>query len=113
SSALSRALEVKDGATQLAAANVDGVRGIVADHITVSSGFEAAITAVLGSLAEGVLADDADAAVRALEHATTKDFGRVEVVIASSAADAPAWPAMDGIVPASSVVKAPDGVLGI
>src|SRR5690606_13883655 len=76
-------------------------------------GFEAAITAVLGSLAEGVLADDADAAVRALEHATAKDFGRVEVVIASSSGDAPKWPAMDGVVPASSVVKAPDGVLGI
>ncbi|HRP99401.1 MAG TPA: chromosome segregation protein SMC [Terrimesophilobacter sp.] len=113
SGALSRALEVKDGATQLAAANVAGVRGIVADHVTVSAGFEAAITAVLGSLAEGVLADDADSAVRALEHARSKDFGRVEVVIASSSADAPMWPTLAGVVPASSVVKAPEGVLGI
>lgn len=113
SSALSRALEVKDGATQLAAANVTGVRGIVADHVTVSSGFESAITAVLGSLAEGVLADDPDAAVRALEHATANDYGRVEVVIGSSAAEGPTWPAMDGVVPATSVVTAPDGVLGI
>src|SRR5690606_22227065 len=113
SGALWRALEVKDGATQLAAADVRGVRGIVADHVTVSGGYEAAITAVLGSLAEGVLADDTDAAVRALEHVTANDYGRVEVVIGRTEWDAPDWPSLDGVVPATSVVKAPDGVLGI
>nr|WP_227411984.1 chromosome segregation protein SMC [Cryobacterium sp. BB736] len=111
--ALTRALEVKDAAGDLVAAKLTGIRGIVADHIQVKPGFEAAIAAALGSLADGVLAEDRDSAIDAVAHAKHHDLGRVEIVVADSGAMAPAWPALPGIVAAQSVVDAPGGVLGI
>ncbi len=111
--ALTRALEVKDAAGDLVAAKLTGIRGIVADHIQVKPGYEAAIAAALGSLADGVLAEDRDTAIDAVAHAKQHDLGRVEIVVADSSAMAPAWPTLPGIVAAQSVVDAPGGVLGI
>ncbi|MEF2975756.1 chromosome segregation SMC family protein [Subtercola sp. YIM 133946] len=85
-SALSMALGQKDGSSELAKAGVPGVRGLLADHVQVSPGFEAAIAAALGSLADGVLADTADAAFAALAAARDGDMGRVEVVVANPGA---------------------------
>ncbi|HPT96002.1 MAG TPA: chromosome segregation protein SMC [Microbacteriaceae bacterium] len=113
--ALSRAMEVKNGASALLARDIAGLRGLVGDHVHVQPGFEAAIATVLGSLAEGVLVDDRDAAYRALD--TAGDVGRIEFVIADGGGIAPArpvWPAgLAGVVPAVSVVTAPAGVLGV
>ena len=110
--ALSRALEVKNGASALLARDLPGLRGLVGDHVQVKPGYEAAIAAVLGSLAEGVLAEDRDAAYRALE--TAGDVGRIEFVIADSGRMTPVWPAnLAGVVSAADVVTAPSGVLGV
>ena len=112
-SALSRALNIKDGSADLIAAGLDGIRGLVADFVSVKPGFEAAIAAALGTLADGLLADDRAAAERAIAHAKDHDLGRVEIVIADATGRQTAWPAVDGVVPAIDVVTAPDGVLGI
>ncbi|WP_166873702.1 chromosome segregation protein SMC [Salinibacterium sp. ZJ450] len=112
-SALSRALEIKDGAHDLVAAALPGVAGLVAEQVQVTPGFESAIAAALGSLADAVLADSRDAAYDAVAHAKAADFGRVEVVIGDTVTPAPEWPAIDGIVPAHTVVDAPSGVRGI
>ncbi|MET1042950.1 MAG: chromosome segregation protein SMC [Microbacteriaceae bacterium] len=112
-SALSRALEIKDGAHDLVAAALPGVAGLVAEHVQVQPGFESAIAAALGSLADAVLADSTDAAYDAVAHAKAGDLGRVEVVIGDAVTTAPEWPALDGIVPAHTVVDAPAGVRGI
>jgi chromosome segregation protein len=111
SSALSLAVDQKDGSSALVGAGLAGIRGLVAEHVKIQPGYEAAIAAALGSLADAVLADDRDAAIDALAHSASKDFGRVEVVIAA----APRIAAMtvDGVVAASDVVTAPDGVLGL
>ncbi|GAB3616805.1 chromosome segregation protein SMC [Okibacterium endophyticum] len=112
-SALSRALEIKDGASDLVAANLSGVRGVVADHVQVAVGYESAIAAALGTLADAVLASGDSEAFGALEYAQEHDLGRVEVVIADSGRAIPTWPDTPGIVPATTVVEAPGGVLGI
>lgn len=112
-SALSRALDIKDGSTDLVAAGLSGIRGVVADSVQVQPGFESAIAAALGTLADAVLADDRAAAERAIEHARARELGRVEVVIADAAGTPVDWPSMPGVIPAASVVTAPDGVLGI
>ncbi|NLA09367.1 MAG: chromosome segregation protein SMC [Microbacteriaceae bacterium] len=110
--ALSRALEVKNGASALLARELDGLLGLVGDHVQVQPGFEAAVAAVLGSLAEGVLAREHDAAYEAL--AGAGDAGRVEFVIAGAGPELPPWPDdVAGVVPAVSVVTAPPGVLGV
>ncbi|MGV8884266.1 MAG: chromosome segregation protein SMC [Microbacteriaceae bacterium] len=113
-SALSLAVDQKDGSTALIAAGFDGIRGLVAENVTIEPGFEAAIAASLGSLADAVLADTRDAAIDALAQSASRDFGRVEVVVAEaepgpeSSAEFAA-----GARRARDVVTAPDGVLGL
>ncbi|MES2093094.1 MAG: chromosome segregation protein SMC [Actinomycetota bacterium] len=110
-SALSSAMDQKDGSSALVAARLDGIQGLVAEHVRVQPGFEAAIAAALGSLADAVLADNRDAAFDALEHSARNDFGRVEVVLAeSNVSIVGAHNLGDGVVLASSVVTAPGGV---
>ncbi|MFT2751701.1 chromosome segregation protein SMC [Clavibacter sp. Sh2088] len=111
--ALASALDQRDGSSDLVAAGLAGVRGLLAEHVHVHPGYEAAVAAALGTLADAVLAETHDDAVAALRRAVDDDLGRVEVVVAGSAGAAETPPAADGPVPASSVVDAPDGVLRI
>jgi chromosome segregation protein len=111
--ALSRALDVQNGASSLIGQELDGVRGLVGDAVQVKPGFEAAIAAVLGPLAEGVLVEDRAAAFAVAESVRDADAGVVDIVIANAGAMAPAFPALDGVVPARDVVTAPAGVLGL
>ncbi|MDP3209277.1 MAG: chromosome segregation protein SMC, partial [Rhodoglobus sp.] len=111
-SALSLAVDQKDGSSALVGAKLRGIRGLVAEHVTVEPGFEAAVAAALGSLADAVLADSQDAAFDALSHSAAQDFGRVEVVVADGTAPAKSK-APEGVRAASDVVTAPDGVLGL
>jgi chromosome segregation protein len=113
-SALSSALDQKDGSSALVAAGLPGIRGLVAEHIQVRPGFEAAVAAALGSLADAVLADERSSALDAVERARTDELGRVEVLLADAGAAAGTVPGLpEGAVAANSVVTAPDGVLGI
>ncbi|HEV7950718.1 MAG TPA: AAA family ATPase, partial [Glaciihabitans sp.] len=93
-----------------------GIRGLVAEHIQVRSGFEAAIAAALGTLSDAVLADSRDAATTALSFAENNELGRIELVL--SHAESTGTPAStlslpDGAVTAISVVTAPPGLLGV
>src|SRR5699024_6105674 len=60
--ALSSALDVKNAASAIIARGGRGIRGLVSEAVQVEAGFEGAIEAVLGPLAEGVLVDDRAAA---------------------------------------------------
>ena len=115
-SALSLALDQKDGSSALVDAGLDGIRGLVAEHIHVKPGFEAAIAAALGTLADAVLAESLSAAFAAVEHARDADLGRVDVIVADASSSSTLLgelPTLPGLVPAGSVVEAPNGVLGI
>ena len=111
-SALSLAVDQKDGSSALVGAKLPGIRGLVAEHVKIEPGFEAAIAAALGSLADAVLADDKDSAFDALAESSSKDFGRVEVIVADGVAPRAAT-SIAGVRPAADVVTAPDGVLGL
>ncbi|NYE20114.1 chromosome segregation protein SMC [Microbacterium immunditiarum] len=111
--ALSRALDVQNGASALIAEGHAGVRGLVGDAVQVKSGFEAAIAAVLGPLAEGVLVEGRDDAFALAEHVRGSDAGVVDMVIADAGSMTPSFPRMQGVVPAGEVVTAPGGVLGL
>ncbi len=112
-SALSLAVDQKDGSSALVGAKLRGIRGLVAEHVTIEPGFEAAIAAALGSLADAVLADDRDAAFDALAHSASKDFGRVEVVVADVDRGGASMFAAPGVRLATDIVTAPEGVLGL
>jgi len=110
-SALSLAVDQKDGSSALVGAKLAGIRGLVAEHVKIEPGYEAAIAAALGSLADAVLADDSGSAFDALAESAAKDFGRVEVVVADGVA-APSR-SVPGVRAAVDVVTAPGGVLGL
>lgn len=112
-SALSSALALSGGAAEIVSAGGRGVRGLVGDAVQVRAGYEAAVSAVLGPLAEGVLIDTAsDAFAMAVESAQQRR-GVVDFVIADSPRPHAALPSLAGVVPAVDVVTAPEGVLGI
>ena len=112
-SALSLAVDQKDGSSALVAAKLSGIRGLVAEHVKITPGYEAAIAAALGTLADAVLADDRDSAISALAESANRDFGRVEVVVANAAKQTVSLGSAAGTVPATDVVTAPDGVHGL
>ena len=108
--ALSLALDQKDGSGAIVGAS--GIRGLVAEHIQVKPGFEAAIAAALGSLSDAVLADSRDAALAALDEVRSSEAGRVEIVIADGAElPVPALPS--GVVSAAELVTGPSGIRGL
>ena len=110
-SALSSALESTDGRGSVTGRK--GIRGLVADHITVTPGFEAAIAAALGGLADAILADTRDSALDALAHATKTDAGRVEVVLADTDGSALSVTTISGVQSAIDVVAGPAGIAGL
>ena len=114
-SALNLTLEQKDGATELAAAGLRGIRGLVASHMKVQSGFEAAIAAALGPLADALIADSREEGLAAIEHLKKSDGGRVELIVAD--VDAKSKPAVlakaEGARSAADVVEAPSGILAL
>jgi chromosome segregation protein len=113
-SALTLALDQKDGTSDLIAAKVPGVLGLVADNVSVKPGFEAAIAAALGTLADAVLAETADSARTAIDLAHSDELGRVEIVVAEAdALEAPIASGLAGVTAADDVITAPGGVRGL
>ncbi|MBF4623943.1 AAA family ATPase [Clavibacter sp. VKM Ac-2872] len=108
--ALASALDQRDGSSDLVAADLPGIRGLLAEHVHVQPGYEAAVAAALGSLADAVLAETHEDAVAALRRAVQDDLGRVEVVVAGPGDGQPAEAPSAGPVAAASVVDAPAGV---
>ncbi len=107
--ALGSALAISGGAAELVKARKPGVRGLVGDAVQVRSGFEAAVAAVLGPLAEGVLVGTASDAFDLAGEAR----GVVDFVAADGARPAVSLPQLAGVTAAVEAVTAPDGVLGI
>ncbi|CAN7317185.1 chromosome segregation protein SMC [Microbacterium foliorum] len=111
--ALGSALAISGGAAEIVKAGATGVRGLVGDSVQVRNGFEAAIAAVLGSLAEGVLVERASDAFELAQDASDQRRGVVDFVVADAARPSIELPALEGVTPAIDTVTAPDGVLGI
>ena len=111
--ALGSALAISGGAAEIVKAGATGVRGLVGDSVQVRNGFEAAIAAVLGSLAEGVLVERASDAFELAQDASDQRRGVVDFVVADAARPSIELPALGGVTPAIDTVTAPDGVLGI
>uniref|UniRef100_UPI00055CDE3D chromosome segregation protein SMC n=1 Tax=Nocardia aobensis TaxID=257277 RepID=UPI00055CDE3D len=111
--ALTMGLARKDGGAWLLDNRADGLQGRLSGMVRVHSGFEAAVAAALGPLADAIAADahpTAQAAVRALKDA---DGGRAAVVYGGAAqphgeiGDLPA-----GVRPLADVIDCPDPLRG-
>ncbi|MBT1607509.1 AAA family ATPase [Curtobacterium flaccumfaciens] len=107
--ALGMSIEVRDGSQALIDAGRAGIVGRLADSLTVSPGFEAAIATALEGLADAVLADDRGAALDAVDHARAADLGRIDVVVADAASVPAALPETlpAGVRRATDLVQGP------
>ncbi|MFE6969724.1 chromosome segregation protein SMC [Isoptericola sp. NPDC057653] len=83
--ALELSLDRKDGAGALLADAAPGVLGSVAALLGVEQGYEDAVTAALGPVADAVAVRDVDAAVDALRRLRDDDAGRAGLVVGGSA----------------------------
>lgn len=111
--ALGSALALSGGAAEIVKAGGRGIRGLVGDSVKVKSGYESAIAAALGSLAEGVLVDDVVSAIELARSVRGSDSGAVDIVVAKAPLAASDWTPPAGVTPARDVVTAPDGLLGV
>ncbi|MFZ1410458.1 MAG: chromosome segregation protein SMC, partial [Micropruina sp.] len=95
---LALGLEHKDGSAALLAAgpSVGGLLGPVAALVSVEPGFETAVSAALGSVADAVAVTDLDAAVLALGHLKGQDLGRAGLLLGAGVGNAGRadWPAL-------------------
>ena len=89
-SALNLMLDQKDGASLLAEAGLKGVRGLLANHVKTAKGYETAIAAALGALADAIVADTRESALDAIDYLKTNKGGRVSLVVADVEAKASA-----------------------
>ncbi|MCW2539095.1 MAG: chromosome segregation protein [Frankiales bacterium] len=87
--ALAMGLERKDGAGALLAAGADlpGVLGSVAALLSVQAGYEAAITAALGALADAVAVADSADATAALALLKSAEAGRAGLLVGGGSPD--------------------------
>ncbi|MCS5524600.1 AAA family ATPase [Curtobacterium flaccumfaciens pv. oortii] len=113
--ALGMSIEVRDGSQALIDAGRAGILGRLADSLTVSPGFEAAIATALEGLADAVLADDRVAALDAVDHARAADLGRIDVVVADAASVPAALPETlpAGVRRATDLVQGPPALASI
>jgi len=112
-SALSLMLDQKDGASELATAGLSGISGLLGTHMRIDAGYEAAISAALGSLADAMVADNRDSALNAISHLKQNNGGRVELVIADveNVSKPATLPNISGTRNAVDVVTGPNGIL--
>ncbi|ACZ30190.1 chromosome segregation protein SMC [Xylanimonas cellulosilytica DSM 15894] len=82
--ALELGLDRKDGVGALLAADLPGVLGSVAALLGIEPGYEDAVAAALGPLADALVVEDLDAAVAALRHLRAEDAGRAALVVGAA-----------------------------
>lgn len=108
--ALEHGLHRKDGAGALLDADLGGVLGSVAALLTVRPGYETAVAAALGPIADAVAVDGIDAAVDALEHLRRDDLGRAGFLVGSAAGvSSPAAPS--GSLALADLIDGPPALL--
>ncbi|MCL2595436.1 MAG: chromosome segregation protein SMC, partial [Promicromonosporaceae bacterium] len=83
--ALELSLDRKDGAGALLATNPPGVLGSVAALLGIAPGYENAVAAALGPLADAVAVESLEAAVAALRLLRDDDAGRATLVVSDNA----------------------------
>jgi len=104
--ALGQVLETPDGPGNLIKAKMKGIEGLLADKVKVQPGYEKAVAAALGSLANAVRATNWDAAIAAISHLRKNDLGRAELVVTGFVSQKPTDFA-PGAKPLLSVVEGP------
>ncbi|UPK76495.1 chromosome segregation protein SMC [Nocardioidaceae bacterium SCSIO 66511] len=112
--ALELSLTRKDGTDALLAAaeQVGGLSGPVAEAVNVRHGYETAVAAALGPVADAVIADSPATAARAIAELKRNDSGRAGMLLGGNGGTHTDWPALPGNAAyAVDVLEAPEQLL--
>ncbi|MBF6214350.1 chromosome segregation protein SMC [Nocardia puris] len=109
--ALGMGLARRDGSAWLVENHADGLLGPLSGLLRVHAGFETAVAAALGPLADAVTAETGDAAHAAVRALKEADGGRAALVFTAAAAPEPAREALPGGARRlAEVVECPEAV---
>ena len=93
--------------------DLPGIAGTLADHVRVEPGYETAVAAALGAVADAAVATSVEDAVDALRFVRAEDAGQVRLVVADGdAADAAPGDAPEGASWARDLVDGDERVRG-
>jgi chromosome segregation protein len=109
--ALALGLAPADGAAAILDAGLAGVLGPVAEQLTVSAGWEVAIAAALGGMADAVVVSGVAEAAAALRHLQDTEGGRAGLLVTAGLPPVPrdGWPELpEGVRWALDLLDAPD-----
>ncbi len=111
--ALGMTLEQKDGSSEVRNAGLSGIKGLLAESVSIEKGYEVAVAVALGTLADAIVASSKDQAIAALRYLKNEGLGRAEFLIADGSKVTAKKHEVEGLVAADSVVTAPQSVLDV
>ena len=111
--ALGLTLEQSDGSLEVRKAKLAGIKGLLAESVSIDKGYETAIAVALGALSDAIVAESREQAIAALSYLRSEGLGRAEFLVSNGKAVAGAKSEVAGAVSAGSLVRAPDAVLKV
>lgn len=111
--ALNLTLEQADGSAEVTKAKLPGIKGLLAEVVSVDKGFEAAIAVSLGPLADAIAVESHSQALSALQYLKTEQLGRADFLVVAGGKSRGLAKEFAGLTPASNVVSAPESVLEV
>lgn len=111
--ALELSLDRKDGAGALLAAGLPGTDGSLAALLAIEAGYEDAVAAAFGAVADAIVVEGPGPAVDALRHLREQDAGRASLVVATAVDVEPAEPAPEGGIWVRDVVQPAERIAGV
>lgn len=111
--ALGLTLEQADGSLEVRKAKLAGIKGLLAESVSVDKGYETAIAVALGALSDAIVVESRDQAIAALNYLRSEGLGRAEFLVSDGATVAGRKAEIAGVVAASTVVRAPQAVLRV
>ncbi|MEY4991064.1 MAG: hypothetical protein RIS08_1290, partial [Actinomycetota bacterium] len=90
-----------------------GIKGLLAESLSIEKGYEVAIAVALGALSDAVVTASREQAVAALQYLRSEGLGRADFVVVSGDSSSRPRTEVAGLIPAGSVVKAPEAVLSV
>ena len=108
--ALGLMLDQSDGARDVRGSDISGIRGLLADSIDIDPGYQVAISAALGTIADAVAVESRSKAIAALRYLKDRKMGRADFLVIEGPSSRAARAEFAGLPSAASFVTGPQSV---
>ena len=79
--ALGMTLEQKDGSSEVRSAQLAGIKGLLAESVSIEKGYEVAVAVALGTLSDAIVVRDLNSAISALTTMRSENLGQADVLV--------------------------------